>query len=118
MLLKNLQMKVGNDIAIDSAASTNQTLILNIPTVLVNLIAFNNGAANAFIKVFDKTTAPVTGTDTPIMIFTVPPGGSFILNESICLNSGLGLAITNLVADLDNTAVAAGQVKIKGQFIQ
>jgi hypothetical protein len=117
MLQKNVQLIVGNDIAINSAATTNQTLIKANPTVLITLTACNNGAANAFIKIFDKITAPVTGTDTPILTLTVPPSGSVTVENIIC-NLGLGLAITNLVADLDNTAVAAGQVKIKGQFVQ
>jgi hypothetical protein len=117
VLQKNVAPFVGNDIAINSAASTNQTFVKANPTILLTLTACNNGAANAFVKIFDTLTSPVTGTDTPILTLTVPPSGSVTVENIIC-NLGLGLAITNLVADLDNTAVAAGQVKIKGQFVQ
>lgn len=118
MLTQNLKQTLGQDYYVNSLNTTNDALIRGYQTALVSLTACNNGAANAFIKIFDKATAPISGTDTPIMVFTVGPSQFISFTGSLPIKLGLGIAITNLVADLDNTAVAAGQVKISLQYLQ
>jgi hypothetical protein len=83
--------------------------------------ASNIGATAAIVKLYNKATAPVVGTDTPEMIIPVPaavggvPGFAEITpgfnGHRFAL--GLGIAITGGMADSDTTAVAAGQVKVK-----
>jgi len=105
---------------INSAASTNGQLVLTGTSGLQALFATNTGAAAAFIKLYNKATAPTVGTDVPAMIITVPaavggiPGSVEITPgfQGYRFALGLGLAITGLVADTDTTAVAAGQVKV------
>jgi len=105
---------------INSAASTNGQLVLTGTSGLQALFATNTGATVAFVKLYNKATAPTVGTDVPAMIITVPaavggvPGTAQISPgfSGYRFALGLGLAITGLVADTDTTAVAAGQVKV------
>lgn len=104
---------------LNSAASTNDVLILTGTSGLQAFWATNTGAAVAFVKLYNKATAPAS-TDVPAMIIPVPaavggvPGTAQIIpgfsGHRFAL--GLGIRITGLVADNDTTAVAAGQVKV------
>lgn len=105
---------------INSAASTNGQLVLTGTSGLQAFYATNIGAAAAFVKLYNKATAPTVGTDVPAMIIAVPaavggvPGAVEITPGFVGYRFalGLGLAITGGSADTDTTAVAAGQVKV------
>lgn len=107
-------------IAINSAATTNASVVKASAGTLFGLTLWNNGAAAAFVKLFNKATAPVPGTDTPVMVIPIGAGAMVQLNFSDLghrFATGIGIAITNLQADLDATAIAAGQVKVVGSYI-
>jgi hypothetical protein len=105
---------------LNSAAGTNGALILTGSSGLQAFFATNTGASVAFVKLYNKATAPTVGTDVPAMVITVPaavagvPGSVEITPgfNGYRFALGLGIAITGLVADTDTTAVAAGQVKV------
>lgn len=109
-----------NPFILNSAASTNGSLILTGTSGLHAFYASNIGASPAFVKLYNKATAPTVGTDVPAMILPVPaavggvPGVCTlpIGNQGFRFALGLGIAITGGVADNDTTAVAAGQVKV------
>jgi hypothetical protein len=104
---------------LNSAASTNEVLILTGTSGLHAFYATNTGAAVAFVKLYNKATAPAS-TDVPAMVIPVPaavggvPGVATlpIGFSGFRFALGLGIRITGLVADNDTTAVAAGQVKV------
>ena len=99
-----------------SAATTNGALILTGTSGLQAFFANNFGATDAFVKLYNKATAPTVGTDIPEMTIKVPATGQVELSPGFNgyrFALGLGIAITNLAADTDTTAVAAGQVKVK-----
>jgi hypothetical protein len=106
---------------VNSAATTNGALVLTGTSGLQALYATNIGATAAFVKLYNKATAPTVGTDVPEMIIPVPAavsGVPGVAQISPGFNGyrfalGLGIAITGGVADSDTTAVAAGQVKVK-----
>ena len=106
---------------VNSLASTNGALILTGTSGLQALYATNIGATAAFVKLYNKATAPTVGTDVPEMVIPVPAAVAGVpgaVNISPGFNGyrfplGLGIAITGAVADSDTTAVAAGQVKVK-----
>jgi hypothetical protein len=106
---------------VNSEATTNGALILTGTSGLSALWATNTGAGAAFVKLYNKATAPTVGTDVPEMIIPVPaavggvPGTATLPMgfNSFRFPLGLGIAITGAVADTDTTAVAAGQVKVK-----
>jgi hypothetical protein len=105
---------------LNSAASTNAALVLTGTSGLQAFYATNTGAAAAFVKLYNKATAPTVGTDTPAMLIPVPaavggvPGTAPlpIGFSGFRFALGLGIAITGGAADSDTTAVAAGQVKV------
>jgi hypothetical protein len=100
---------------INSAATTNVQLVLTGTSGLQAFYASNTGASDAFVKLYNKATAPTVGTDVPAMVVRVPAGGQVELTPGFNgyrFALGLGLAITGLAADADTTAVAAGQVKV------
>lgn len=104
---------------LNSAASINNALILTGTSGLQAFYATNIGATVAFVKLYNKATAPAVATDVPAMILPVPAAVSGV--PGVCtlpigfsgfrFALGLGIAITGGIADTDNTAVAAGQVK-------
>jgi hypothetical protein len=105
---------------LNSLATTNGALILTGTSGLHAFFATNIGATVAFVKLYNKATAPTVGTDVPAMIIPVPaavagvPGVATlpIGHNGFRFALGLGIAITGAVADTDTTAVAAGQVKV------
>jgi hypothetical protein len=115
-----IDLNQSQPIAINSAATTNATLINAGRTGLSTLICSNIGGAAAFVKLYDKASAPTVGTDVPKLTIPIPAGGIVPIDISDCVLLfvlGLGLAITNLAADTDTTAVAAAQVKVFGTYI-
>jgi hypothetical protein len=104
---------------INSTATTNEQLIQSGKSVLLSLMASNVGAALAYLKLYNKRTAPVPATDVPILVIPIPASG-FISVQTAGLGAvfelGIGIAITNLPADNDVTAIAAAQVKVVGSF--
>lgn len=104
---------------LNSAATTNEVLILTGTSGLQCFYATNTGATAAFVKLYNKATAPIS-TDVPAMILPVPAAVSGV--PGVCtlpigfsgfrFALGLGIRITGAVADTDTTAVAAGQVKV------
>jgi hypothetical protein len=105
---------------LSSLASTNGALILTGTSGLQAFYATNTGAAAAYVKLYNKATAPTVGTDVPTMIIPVPaavagvPGVAAlpIGFSGFRFALGLGIAITGGAADSDTTAVLANQVKV------
>lgn len=105
---------------LNSAATTNATVIKGSAGTLYNIGASNTGAAVAFIKLYNKATAPTVGTDVPVLVLAVPANGNVDFDLGPLghrFTTGIGMAITNLAADSDTTAVAASQVKVLTSFI-
>ena len=106
---------------LNSAASTYGALILTGTSGLQAFYATNEGAAVAYVKLYNKATAPTVGTDVPEMIIPVPAAASGVpgvANPRIGFSGfrfplGLGIAITGAAVYTDTTAVAVGQVKVK-----
>jgi hypothetical protein len=105
---------------LNSAASTNGQLVLTGSVGVQAIYATNTGATAAFLKLYNKATAPTVGTDVPVMIVPLAaavsgfPGLAQIVPgfSGHRFPLGLGIAITGAVADNDTTAIAAGQVKV------
>jgi len=106
---------------LNSAATTNGALIITGTSGLQAFYATNEGATVAYVKLYNKATAPTVGTDIPEMILPVPAavsGVPGVANPNIGFSGfrfalGLGIAITGAAVYTDTTAVAAGQVKVK-----
>lgn len=106
---------------LNSAATTNGALVITGTSNVSSFYATNEGASAAYIKLYNKATAPTVGTDVPEMIIPIPAavvGVPGVANPNIGFHGfrfalGLGIAITANAVHTDTTAVAAGQVKVK-----
>lgn len=95
-----------------AAATTNAT---SVKTSAARLLAYqftNLSASPRFIKFYNKASAPVPGTDTPIFTVAVPAGQNIdnALPYGLTFSLGLAFAITAAVADNDATVIAANDV--------
>lgn len=106
--------------ALNSAATTNATSVKASAGTMFMLSVSNSGAAAAFLKLYNLATAPIVGTSVPILTIPIPTSGIVSINAGTLghrFSTGISLAITNLVADTDTTAVAASQVKVIIDYI-
>lgn len=104
---------------VNSTATTNGQNMKASAGTLWSMACSNAGAAAAFVKIYNITTAPTVGTTVPALTIAIPAGSTTVVSggaNGIRLTSGLAIAITNLVADTDTTAVAAAQVKVVASF--
>ena len=106
---------------VNSAATTNGALILTGTSGLSAFYATNEGASYAYVKLYNKATAPTVGTDVPEMIIPIPPAAAGVPGvyalpmgfHGFRFALGLGIAITRNAVFSDTTAVGAGEVKVK-----
>lgn len=106
--------------AVNSAATTNATSVKASAGTVFSVTASNTGAAAAFVKLYNLATAPTVGTSTPVITISVPASGTVTINFGTFgyrFATGIALAITNLAADTDTTAVAAAQVKVLTSYV-
>ncbi len=103
----------------NDAASTTATNLTTKKTRLLSIDAQNNGAAAAFLRLYDKTTTPSPGSDTPKMTFMIPAGGGKVNEKNMALEfaSGFGYAITGGAGTTDNTNVTnADEVVVNFEY--
>jgi hypothetical protein len=98
-----------------SAATTNATSIKSSAGTLGYIVAGNSLGTVAYVKMYNKASAPSVGTDVPVQWYTVPgntQGAGLVLAipKGCNFSTGIALAITGLPATSDTTAVALGQV--------
>lgn len=98
-----------------SAASTNATSVKASVGVVNSITLSNNGATVAYVKLYDKASAPSVGTDTPVLTVLVPINGTVSVNSGYAglrFPTGIAYAITGGMAVADVTAVALSQVSV------
>lgn len=104
---------------INSAATTNGTVVKASAGTLYSVTASNTGIAVAYVKLHNSTAVTVGSTAVAL---TIPvPAGDYVSipfgMQGMRYGTGICLSITNLAADTDTTAVAASQVKTNIAFI-
>lgn len=97
-----------------AANSTNATSVKGSAATLFSCQLANNSTNIAFLKIYNKATAPTVGTDTPVKTLIIPGpaaggGGSNISfgPGGLTLGTGFAAAVTGVITDADTTAVAA-----------
>lgn len=103
-----------------SGSTTNATSVKGSGGTLQYLHAANSGAGWAYLKIYNKASAPTVGSDTPVQVFGLPPGAGFNvpLGAQGCrLATGIAYAVTGGAADSDTTAVASNQVVLSGGYV-
>jgi hypothetical protein len=100
---------------IQSAASTNATSVKASAGQVHCIYAANNAATIAFLKLYNKASAPTVGTDVPVVTIPLPANGGAVvieMNVPDIYATGIAYSIHGATgaADSDATACAANQV--------
>lgn len=109
----------GTGINFVTTASTNVLVQKASIGNLTEMSAYNFTASPIYIKIFNKATAPVLGTDSPNVVIPVLAGAAFFTEFGAAgkkFSAGISVAVTANAALLDNTAVAAGAL-ISGTYV-
>jgi hypothetical protein len=95
-----------------SGASTNSTLVAAGARTIWDMSILNTTATQKFVKLYDKATAPVVGTDGVFENFGVAANSTLpilsIVGRRFLL--GIGFGITGAAPWADTTATAVGDV--------
>lgn len=105
----------GKQFHLIAANTNNSTLLKGQSGIILGAQVGGVGSAPAYLKFYDKSTAPTCGTDTPSKVVIIPAAATAAngaaSNVSISFgavfNSGIGICVTTGIADSDNTAPAA-----------
>jgi hypothetical protein len=97
-----------------SANSTNGTSVKASPGNLYGLAVSNVTASPRYFKLYNKATAPIPGTDTPITTIAVPASSTVIRVYPVGLffSTGIGYGATGAIADADATVIGAGDLSM------
>jgi hypothetical protein len=92
--------------------STNEALIEAGRHWVHQAIGYNNNAALRYLKLYDKATAPIVGTDIPKLLIPLPPTTAFsVLIRALEFERGVGFALTTGQAHADTGAVGADDIR-------
>jgi hypothetical protein len=118
----------GSVTATPATPSTTRTVTLNTTNLsflkasagtLFCLSIFNSSGATIYIKLYNKTSAPVLASDVPTLIIPVV-AGAFITHNFGAVGerfaTGIAIAVTGGLANTDTTPVAAS-ININTTFI-
>jgi len=102
-----------------STATTNATSVRGSAGSVFNIIVHNThsgggGGSAITLRFYDKATAPVVGTDVPMIIIHVQSNDSKEINftSGITFKNGIAYSITDGTALLDATPVSADGVQV------
>jgi hypothetical protein len=104
--------------ALNSAGTTNATLVYAGRCRILNINASNANAAVRHLKLYDVNVAPTAGgtSPRPLAGFNIPAsGGVFpqpIGPHGLPMDNGIGITLVTGAADTDATAVAANDIKV------
>lgn len=101
-----------------SAATNNANFIKAAPGIVGMITASNTNASPRWLKFYNKTSAPVPASETPVFSFMIPGGTDGrgtnipIPKNGIAFSTGIAIAIVTGEADNDNGSTAAGEVHV------
>lgn len=115
----------GSAISVTSTASTNASNQKSTAGNLFEISVSNPTATPAYVKLYNKATAPTVGTDIPVLTITAPatsatqqPSANTLTFSQIGkrFTAGISMAITAGPLATD-TAVAVAGVQVHGTYI-
>jgi hypothetical protein len=100
-----------------SAASTNQTSVKGSAGQVYAISGMNFNVSPRYLKLYNKATAPVVGTDVPVHTYMMPgnangAGFTHDIPPGQVYSLGIALALTTGMSDGDTGAVAANEVVV------
>jgi len=96
-----------------AAATTNDTNIKASAGKIYHIFGRNSSTGERFLHLYNKASAPVTGTDVPVLTIPLPPAATFHFTfpEGINFTTGISYSLSTGVADSDTGVLTAGDVK-------
>lgn len=102
-----------------TAASTNSAVVKATAGTLYEITISNHTATAAYVKLYNKTTAPTVGTDVPVFTQAVAAGATVALSFGQVgkrFATGIGIACTAAAAASD-TGVSVAGIQINATYI-
>ena len=102
-----------------TAASTNSAVVKATAGTLYEITISNPTATAAYVKLYNKTTAPTVGTDVPVLTQAVAAGATVALTFGQVgkrFATGIGIACTAAAAATD-TGVSVAGIQINATYI-
>lgn len=102
-----------------SAAGINASVVKASAGRVYGYSIFNTSASAKYVKLYNKATAPVPASDTPLRTIMIPAGGiaAFHIGQGLGgFTNGIALVSTGAVADTDSTAVVANDLIIQVDY--
>lgn len=93
-----------------AAATVNATLVVAAPGEVYRAFGYNAAGAARYLKFYDKASAPVVGTDTPVITIYLPANSTFSFEWRFPFRFGIGYAFTTAAADADTGALTSGDI--------
>jgi len=95
-----------------SAATVNESFIKKGVGSFYGISLSNTAATTAFVRIFDKSSIPVSAADTAIATYCIPANSAsnFFLPIPVGLKNGLGINITGAATIGDATVIGLNQV--------
>lgn len=118
--IDQVPIKASSTSVIAPSTTPAGVLMRGAPAYVLALELGNIGSTPAYLKLYNKATAPTCGTDTPVKRLIIPAaataangaGSNITFAAGVYFNTGLGYCITGGLADSDTTAVAANTVLV------
>lgn len=100
----------GTQTQVISAASTNATSVKASAGTLYDITAINTNAATAYLKFYDKASAPTCASDTVLGTYPLVQNVPVVMPSwaGKAFSLGIGLCITGGIAANDNTNATTG----------
>jgi hypothetical protein len=98
---------------VSALAGNNLTLARNTGCRLYKLNGYNASTGLRFLKLYNKSSAPVLATDVPLITLALKPNDYFEFNFADLgtgFSAGIAYALTTGVADTDTGALLAGDI--------
>jgi hypothetical protein len=116
-LLTGINMTGVKPYKLISLGTTNSTVVKSVGGSLHSVIAIGLTSTVRYLKFYNKATAPIVGTDIPVMTIPIPAntqGAGIVIpfSTGVDFQLGIGIAITSESSDSDTAAVVAGDVII------
>ena len=105
--------------SLTTAASTNAANVKSSAGTLEEITASNVTATAAYVKLYNKASAPTVGTDVPVLTIPVAAGATVPLSFGPLgkrFTTGIAIAVTAAAAATDTAATVAG-IQIHASYV-
>jgi len=106
-----------------TAATTNAASVKASAGTLFEITIANPTATAAYVKLYNKASAPTVGTDTPVFTIAIPATAAGVGEKHFNFgaigkrfSTGIAIAVTAAAASTDTAATVAG-IQINGTYI-